>query len=255
MDLAYPLAGFVVGAVVGLTGVGGGALMTPLLIGGFGVPALTAVGTDLLFAGLTKSGGAVAHGRQGHVDWRAARWLAAGSLPATVLALLALAWLPPAGPAARLTVTTVLGAMLILTALALFFRAPLLARARAADDAGPQRKAFAVVTGAFIGLAVTFSSVGAGAVGATALVLLFPALTAQRIVGTDIAHAVPLSLLAGLGHVILGHVDWELLALLLSGSLPGILAGSRLAARLPERLARRGLAALLLLAGGKLVIA
>lgn len=258
MDYAYTLAGFAVGAIVGLTGVGGGSLMTPLLVLGFGVPPVTAVGTDLLFAGLTKSGGAVSHGRRGHVEWRVAALLAAGSVPATALALVALAWLPPAAPATRVVVSAVLGFMLILTALALVFRATLLDWARSAGDAGfvaTHRTPITLFIGAFIGLAVAFSSVGAGAVGVTALVLLFPALSTVRIVGTDIAHAVPLTLLAGAGHAVLGHVDWPLLAALLLGSLPGILLGTHLAARLPERVTRHGLAALLLLAGGKLVIA
>ena len=257
IDLSYSVAGFAVGAIVGLTGVGGGSLMTPLLVLGFGVPAVTAVGTDLLYAGITKAGGAVSHGRKGNVDWRVAGLLALGSVPATVLALAALAALPPAGAETRLLVSTALGVMLVLTAIALLFRARLFAWAQAHADSGwlaRHRTGATVATGAVIGVAVTFSSVGAGAVGVTALLLLFPLLSTVRIVGTDIAHAVPITLLAGLGHAALGNVDWPMLASLLVGSLPGILLGSHLAPRIPERALRHSLAAVLLLAGGKLVL-
>ncbi|HUP98105.1 MAG TPA: sulfite exporter TauE/SafE family protein [Usitatibacter sp.] len=256
MDLPYSVAGFAVGAIVGLTGVGGGSLMTPLLVLGFGVPAVTAVGTDLLYAGITKAGGAVSHGLKGHVDWRVAGLLAAGSIPATAISIAALSLLPPAGPATRVLVSSALGVMLVLTAVALLFRRRLLAWAQARGDGGRiarHRSAATAATGAFIGMAVTFSSVGAGAVGVTALVLLFPLLATVRIVGTDIAHAVPITLLAGIGHAALGNVDWPLLGSLLAGSLPGILLGSWLAPRIPERALRHSLAAVLLLAGGKLV--
>ena len=257
IDLPYSVAGFAVGAIVGLTGVGGGSLMTPLLMLGFGVPAVTAVGTDLLYAGITKAGGAASHGLEGHVDWKVAGLLATGSVPATALSLGALWALPPASPATRLVVSSALGVMLLLTAIALVFRARLLAWAQARRQGGwigQHRNAATVVTGALIGIAVTFSSVGAGAVGVTALMLLFPLLATVRIVGTDIAHAVPITLLAGLGHALLGNVDWAMLASLLTGSLPGILLGSWLAPRVPERALRHSLAAVLLLAGGKLVL-
>src|SRR5712692_2622443 len=252
----YSIAGFVVGAIVGLTGVGGGSLMTPLLVLGFGVPPVTAVGTDLLYAGFTKAGGAAAHSLKGHVDWGITGLLAAGSVPATALALVALALLPPASPATRLVVSTTLGVMLVLTALALAFRTRLLGWAQAHAGRGwiaRHRTAATVATGAFIGAAVTFSSVGAGAVGVTALVLLYPALATVRIVGSDIAHAIPITLVAGAGHALLGNVNWLLLASLLVGSLPGIVLGSHLAARLPERVVRHSLVAVLLLAGTKLV--
>ncbi len=255
-DLPYTVAGFVVGAIVGLTGVGGGSLMTPILVLLFGVPPVTAVGTDLLFAGFTKSGGAAAHSLKGHVDWKVTALLAAGSVPATALALAALAVLPPAGPATRVVVSTTLGAMLVLTALALAFRSRLLAWAKAHSGRGwiaRHQAAATIITGAFIGAAVTFSSVGAGAVGVTALVLLYPALATVRIVGSDIAHAIPITLAAGAGHALLGNVDWTLLATLLVGSLPGIVLGSHLAARIPERVLRHSLVAVLLLAGTRLV--
>jgi uncharacterized membrane protein YfcA len=257
IELPYSVAGFVVGAIVGLTGVGGGSLMTPLLVLGFGVPPVAAVGTDLLYAGFTKIGGSVSHGLKGHVDWRITGLLAAGSVPATALAIAALSVLPAAGPAQRLVVSTALGIMLLLTAIALVFRGRMLAWARKRESGGwisRHRTAATIATGAFIGFAVTFSSVGAGAVGVTALILLFPLLATVRVVGTDIAHAVPITLLAGFGHAFLGNVNWWLLASLLVGSLPGILVGSHLAPRIPERALRHSLAAVLLLAGGKLVL-
>ncbi len=256
LEFPYSIAGFAVGAIVGLTGVGGGSLMTPLLVLVFGVPPVTAVGTDLLYAGFTKIGGAISHGIKGHVDWRITGWLAAGSVPATVVALIALAFLPPAGASTRLVVSTALGVMLVLTALALVFRARLLAWAKYRGERSTFKnpRAATIATGAFIGFAVTLSSVGAGAVGVTALILLFPLLATVRVVGTDIAHAVPITLVAGLGHAFLGNVNWWLLASLLVGSLPGIFVGSHLSARIPERYLRTSLAAVLLLAGTKLVM-
>ena len=256
IDLPYAIAGFAVGAIVGLTGVGGGSLMTPLLVLGFGVQPVTAVGTDLLFAAFTKIGGAVTHGLKGHVDWKVTGWLAAGSVPAALLATAMLAVLPPAGPQARAVVSVALGVMLVLTAFALLFRKALYAWAqrRRVEGKAPRHPAVRTIAlGAFLGAAVTLSSVGAGAIGVTALMLLFPALAATRIVGTDIAHAVPITLVAGLGHAALGHVDGALLASLLAGSLPGIFIGSHLAARIPERALRGSIAAVMLFAGAKLI--
>jgi hypothetical protein len=262
MDLAtafpYSLAGLVVGVIVGMTGVGGGSLMTPILVLGFGVSPVTAVGTDLLVAGITKCGGAVSHAVKGHVDWRITRLLVTGSLCGTALGFALLVAAPPADASTRILVSSALGVMLVLTAVALIFRSQMLrwASTRAGTGwlAGHSTTA-TLATGAFIGVAVTLSSVGAGAVGVTALILLFPALATARIVGTDIAHAVPITLIAGFGHALLGNVNGWLLGSLLIGSLPGILLGSQLASSLPERLLRHSLAAVLLVAGGKLVAA
>ena len=256
IDLPYSVAGFAVGTIVGLTGVGGGSLMTPLLVLGFGVAPVTAVGTDLLFASATKAGGVVSHGLQGHIDWKIAALLAAGSVPAALAATALLALLPPAGPGTRAVVSVSLGVMLVLTALALAFRKSLYAWASSRRERrGPARRptAATIALGAVLGAAVTLSSVGAGAIGVTALMLLFPALAATRIVGTDVAHAVPITLVAGLGHAALGHVDVPLLLSLLAGSLPGIFLGSHLAARLPERALRGSIAAVMLFAGAKLI--
>lgn len=257
MEIAYSIAGFAVGAIVGLTGVGGGSLMTPLLVLGFGVAPVTAVGTDLLYAGLTKAGGAAAHGLRGNVDWRVAGRLACGSLPGAVLALALLSLWPAASKASAAIVSIALGVMLVLTALALAFRTALVAWARSRGERGfvaRNHGPITVATGFVIGIAVTLSSVGAGAVGVTALALLYPTLATLRIVGTDIAHAIPIALAAGLGHAFLGNVDWILLATLLTGSIPGIVLGSHLATRLPESVVRHSLVAILLFVGGRLVL-
>lgn len=257
VDLPYSIAGFAVGAIVGLTGVGGGSLMTPILVLSFGVPAVTAVGTDLLFAGITKSAGALSHGLKRNVDWKIAALLAAGSLPGAGLALAALALFPASSRAAAAIVSTSLGIMLLLTAASLVLRARLLAWAQSSRwrlETPAGRAAATAATGAFIGAAVTLSSVGAGAVGVAALLFLYPALASVRIVGTDIAHAIPLTLIAGAGHAYLGHVNVPMLASLVAGSIPGILAGSWLATRTPERVVRHSLALMLVVAGGKLVM-
>ncbi len=257
MDPLYSLSGFITGAIVGLTGVGGGSLMTPLLVLAFGVAPAVAVGTDLLFAAVTKAGGAWVHQSNGTVDWRITGYLAAGSLPAAGVAL---AWMHAygGGMAATSVIKTALGIALILTALALILKPWLVRwRMRNADlSAVPNAKREAVltiVTGVVIGALVALSSIGAGAVGMVALTMLYPRMAPVRLVGTDIAHAVPLTLVAGIGHALLGNVDWGLLGLLLVGSLPGIYLGSRVAHRLPENWLRAVLATVLLVIGGRFV--
>ncbi|MBK9954852.1 MAG: sulfite exporter TauE/SafE family protein [Rhodocyclaceae bacterium] len=261
MDIAQVFSGFAVGTLVGMTGVGGGALMTPLLVLLFGVAPATAVGTDLLYAAITKSGGTWVHARHGRVDWTIVRRLAAGSLPAAILTLLLGANFVPGGlGGAQKTIASSLGTALLLTAGALLFRKHLLAwvgrRAGSAPLAPASTRAWpTVLVGALLGALVALTSVGAGALGVTALLLLYPGLAAIRVVGADLAHAVPLTLAAGLGHWWLGSIDWTLLATLLVGSLPGVLIGSLLAHRIPERLLRSTLAGVLVLAGGKLIAA
>jgi hypothetical protein len=257
MDLAQVISGFAVGAIVGITGVGGGALMTPLLVLLFGIAPATAVGTDLLYAAITKSGGTIVHARRGNVDWRIAGLLASGSLPAAALTLSLGSWFAPGGlgGAARI-ITAALGVALLLTAAALIFRRRLQVWSESHSvDALPaaHRARLTVLTGVVLGTLVSLSSVGAGALGVTALFFLYPRLIAIRIVGTDLAHAVPLTLVAGLGHWWLGSVDWKLLVTLLAGSLPGIFVGSYLAHRIPERVLRPTLAGMLILVGGKLI--
>ena len=259
MDFAYIIAGFFVGAIVGLTGVGGGSLMTPLLVLMFGIHPSVAVGTDLLYAAITKAGGTLAHGLKGSVDWKITRLLATGSLPAAVITLVLVGRYAPGGiDGAASLIKVALGVALVLTAVALIFRKRIqafaLARSggRAPDPARTAR--LTIITGAVLGVLVSISSVGAGALGVTALFFLYPAMPALRIVGSDIAHAVPLTAVAGIGHWFLGSVDWLLLGSLLVGSLPGIWLGSHFAVKVPERWLRSGLAALLVLIGTKLVL-
>lgn len=247
IDPLYSLSGFAVGLLVGMTGVGGGALMTPLLILGFGVSPATAVGTDLLYAAATKMGGSLVHGFAHSIDWRVVRRLASGSVPATVLTLVALSLFNLDGEAARALITFALSFALFLTAFVLVFGETLVAayRARVAQVA-PERTAFTtVVVGALLGVLVSISSVGAGAIGVVALVLLYPQMPMAKIVGSDIVHAVPLTLIAGIGYWIIGSVDWHIIGSLLAGSLPGIFIGSYFAIRVPDRAVRVALAVVL----------
>ncbi len=259
MDWLYTLSGFAVGAIVGLTGVGGGSLMTPLLVLLFGLHPATAVGTDLLYAALTKAGGTVAHGRKGHVEWRLTGLLAAGSLPAAALTIFALSLLPHRSPAMTQLISTGLGFALLLTATAIIFGRKLKEYSANHDSDTSWRHrhtdSLTVIVGAVLGVLVSISSVGAGALGVAALFFLYPKLSSVRIVGSDVAHAVPLTLLAGLGHWWLGSVDWSLLGSLLLGSLPGIWIGSHLSAKVPDRILRHLLATMLVLIGGKLIAA
>lgn len=256
IEVPYAVSGFAVGFVVGLSGVGGGSLMTPLLVLVFGVHPATAVGTDLLYAAITKACGTAIHHIGRSIEWRVMGFLAAGSIPATVATLLALRHYDVAGDELAGVITDVLGYALLLTALSLVFRRLILAPARAWSFRGhPHRRATATVaTGVALGILVSLSSVGAGAIGVTILVLLYPHLSAVRVIGTDIAHAMPLALVAGFGHLILGTVDLYLLASLLTGSLPGVALGSLVAPRVPERLLRVILAAVLTAAGVRLVM-
>jgi uncharacterized membrane protein YfcA len=247
-------SGFGVGAIVGLTGVGGGSLMTPLLIGAFKLNPAVAIGTDLWFAAITKSGGALAHHRHGHVDRSIVTLLLAGSLPASVATI---AWMHWSGVtrSSMATLTWSLGIALLLTAVTVAYRGAWHRVALRLERWLPEpRKRWATVaSGVALGVLVSLSSVGAGAIGATLILLLYPRLSAQRLVGTDIAHAVPLTLVAGIGHASLGHVDWELLAALLIGSLPGIWLGAQLTRALPERLVRTLLCVSLVTAGLKVM--
>jgi uncharacterized membrane protein YfcA len=255
VDPLFALSGFFVGLLVGQTGMGGGSLMTPLLILLFGIHPATAVGTDLLYASATKTVGTLVHGLNHTVNWRIVGRLATGSVPATAVTLLAIAHFDITGKAASGIISSVLGVMLLLTALSLIFRRQFLAVVgKTLLAISPNRTALlTVITGMFLGVLVTISSVGAGAIGVTALLLLYPRLPMALIVGSDIAHAVPLTLVAGAGHWWLGSVDWALLTSLLTGSVPGIILGSYLSARVPDTVLRPILAATLTLVGGRLV--
>ena len=244
--ILYPLSGLFIGFLVGLTGVGGGSLMTPLLILLFGVHPGTAVGSDLLYASVTKMVGTGVHGSHGTVDWRIVGRLAAGSVPATILALgLTALWPHHDGNGRAISVT--LGFVLLLTAVLLIFRGTIVRFfAERLGTLSPGRVGAATVaTGAVLGFLVTLTSVGAGAIGVTVLLVLYPSVAAGRLVGSDIAHAVPLTLLAGVGHWVLGDVNFVLVGSLLVGSVPGVIAGSLLSFRLPDRGLRIALALVL----------
>jgi uncharacterized membrane protein YfcA len=274
IDLQFIVGGALVGFIVGVTGVGGGSLMTPLLTLAFGVPAQVAVGTDLLFAGITKAHGAWVHARRGNVDWSVTAWLAAGSLPASMATLFALHAIGRHSPGFDHTVARALGLTLMLTATALIFKEQIRELGARLVPSGTGRGTLAtvalgpgsmggadarprpvatMVVGALIGALVTLTSVGAGAIGVVALLFLYPRLEIRRIVGADVAHAVPLTLLAGLGHVGLGAVNWSMLIALLIGSLPAITLGAAVAHRVPDRALRIALSLMLLLLGGRLL--
>jgi hypothetical protein len=257
----YSISGLVVGLLVGLTGVGGGSLMTPILVLVFRIHPATAVGTDLLYAAITKSVGTAIHGGKRTIDWKMVGLLAAGSIPATLVTL----WgIQTFGKSQELSllITKVLGYALFVTASLLLLRGVIRKmaekrREQAIEQHKPLhtgRRAFlTVLTGLVLGFLVSLSSVGAGALGVTALILLYPQLPTVRIVGSDIAHAVPLTFLAGMGYFFLGKVDPNMLLALLIGSIPGIIAGSFLAPKMPEQALRVVLAVVLTLVGWQLV--
>jgi uncharacterized protein len=250
----YTISGFAVGLLVGMTGVGGGSLMTPILILLFGIHPAAAVGTDLLHAAATKTAGSVVHGLKGSIDWTVVRRLAIGSVPMTIVTIAAMSLFDINGNTGRNLVNAVLTLALVATAIALVFRGRIVARY--ADRLGrlaPRQVAtLTTVVGGVLGTVVSLSSVGAGAIGVTCLLLLYPKLPAVKIVGSDIAHAVPLTLVAGLGHWLLGSFDLQVFGLLILGSVPGIVLGSYAAVRLPEPALRVVLAATLLVVAAKL---
>ncbi len=260
-DIAYIFAGFFVGLIVGLTGVGGGSLMTPILIFFFGVKPYLAIGTDLLFAAFTKMGGTfnMAYSRQ--IEWRVVLHLSAGSIPAALTTLWILKTVGPADAEVQHLMTSTLGAALLLTAAATLYKAlrgkatpARIAAGQEALAATPRHWSLPLLFGAVIGTLVSLTSVGAGAIGVTVLMLLYPMLPLPRIVAADIAYAVPLTLVAGMGHASIGSVDWPMLAKLLAGSLPGIWLGSHFMTRTPERVIRGFLSLLLAYAGTKLIL-
>lgn len=256
MTLSYIVCGFGVGLLVGLTGVGGGSLMTPLLTLMFNVVPGVAVGTDLAFASITKAAGTAAHRYRGTVHWDIVRRLCIGALPAAVLSAIALKHFGALNPEIGQIIRYSIACSVALTVIALVFRGRMQAWLNAHPEKQLHGAALAVATvvsGILLGVLVTISSIGAGAVGATLLVLLYPKLAPAEIAGTDIAYAVPLTAIAAVGHWWLGSIDWTLLLTLLIGSVPGITIGSLAARRVPEKLLRGLLAVTLTTVAVKLV--
>jgi len=254
MEFGYIFSGFVVGLLVGLTGVGGGSLMTPMLVLLFHIKPAVAVGTDLLYASVTKTAGIFAHGKLGNIDWRIVKLLAVGSIPASVFTTLYLKGLDIASDDAVATIKFWLGVALLLTSVSVLFRNQLIQFSKTHGWIKTSWTApLTILLGLVLGVLVTLTSVGAGALGVTALFIIYPRASINKIVGTDIAHAVPLTLAAGLGHASLGTVDYKLLGILLIGSIPGIWIGSHLSSKIAEHWVRYTLALILIFVGLKLV--
>jgi uncharacterized protein len=255
IDPLYIGSGFAVGFLVGMTGVGGGSLMTPLLILLFGVHPATAVGTDLLYATSTKSMGTLVHAAARTVDWTLVGLLAIGSVPATVATIVVLSQFDLQSASAQHVISLTLGAVLVVTAVFLFLGRNI--RDRYADRLQSldlrKIRLLTILLGLVMGILVTTTSVGAGAIGVTILLLLHPKMPAGRVVGSDIAHAVPLTLLAGAGHWYLGSINLALLSTLLIGSLPGIVFGSLVATRAGDAVVRVALASVLIVVGLRLL--
>ena len=254
MDWIAIVSGFGVGAIVGLTGVGGGSLMTPLLLSVFKLNPAVAIGTDLWFAAVTKTAGSLSHHQAGHVQWRITGLLLAGSIPAS-LATVALMHYTGITKGWAEALTFSLGIALLLTAVTVAYKRVWQSLGLKLERWIPEHRKpwLTVLSGLVLGVLVSLSSIGAGAIGATLILLIYPRLKSHQIVGTDIAHAVPLTLVAGIGHATLGHVNWELLGALLIGSIPGIWIGSQLTRKMPETLVRTLLCIALVSAGLKVI--
>jgi len=242
MFFLYTLTGLLVGTIIGMTGVGGGSLMTPVLIFGFGIPPAIAIGTDLLFAGITKAGGSLTYAIQGQVDWPVCLALTAGSIPSALITLLAETYF---GRPDSHVLALVLGFALLLTGIALLFKEKLLAGKIRAGCTPASAIRLTVLAGIAIGALVTITSVGAGAIGLALLLALYPDRPTKKLIASDVMHTVPLTLIAGFGQLKLGAIDLHLLAGLLIGSLPGIWLGKKIGDQIPERLMQKLLAALL----------
>jgi uncharacterized protein len=259
MNWLNTFAGFGVGIMVGLTGVGGGSLMTPILVLLFGIAPASAVGTDLWFAAVTKTVGGSIHQHKGSVDWQVLRRLWLGSIPAAVCTLI---WMHHTGIAQSKPrfLLVALGGVLLATSVAMMFMARVHVFAADLRKTSPQRFLFVqptltVMAGALLGFLVTLTSVSAGALGTAMLVYIYPLrMKAARLVGTDIVHAIPLTIVAGTGHMLMGNVNFSLLGNLLLGSIPGIIIGSMLAGRTRESVLRTAIATLLVVVGVRLLM-
>ena len=253
--MGFTISGFIIGMLVGLTGVGGGSLMTPLLVIIFKINPAIAIGTDLLYAAITKSAGILSHGKMGHIDWNVVKKLMLGSIPASLITTYHLKEIDLTSPITLHWIEVGLGIALLLTAMAVFLQPRIIKKvAEKKIKHASNTKILTILLGLILGCVVTLTSVGAGALGVTALLLLYPGMRTKRIIGTDIAHAVPLTLFAGLGHYNLGNVDLMLLSALLIGSIPGIWLGSYLSAKIDENKLRYILVIILLLVGVELIL-
>ena len=256
---AFSLAGLVVGTAVGATGVGGGSLMMPILILFYGISPTVAVGTDLLYASISKAFGVALHGRRGTVDWKIVGWLSAGSIPATLLTLLFLRSQTP-GPEVDALIKLTLAGAIILTASFTLLQEPLVKLIRKSERSDRvsflvrHQRPLTLICGVLIGVLVTISSVGAGVIGMMLLLILYPAHAPIRLVGSDLAHAVIITGIAGAGHASLGTVNYSMLGYLLVGALPGIWIGTRIAFRLDDRALKRTISALLVFIGCTMAI-
>jgi uncharacterized membrane protein YfcA len=253
LDFLYILAGAVVGFIIGLTGVGGGSLMTPLLVLGFNVQPAVAVGTDLLYAAITKASGVWTHQKLKNIDWAIVKNLSLGSIPGSIICIYIIKKFEISGDAFEQLISVTLGIMLILTSVVILFKETISNHFK--KPAGYNPSSLTIVSlGVILGILVTLSSVGAGAIGGAILLLLYPTLRTRTIVGTDIAHAVPLTAVAGLGHFQLGHIDLNLLLSLIVGSLPAIYLGTMVGEKLPEKTLKYIVASILLIIGIKFSI-
>jgi uncharacterized protein len=259
VNIAFAFSGFLVGALVGLTGVGGGSLMTPILIVIFGVHPLSAVGTDLLFAAITKSAGARIHAYRGNVDWPVVGLMSLGSVPAALGTIFMMARLPAHSPALAHAVTVAIGVALLFAAAGLLFgqtvdRFATKIAGKRRDGSKATRSGLTVFLGFLLGVLVSLTSIGAGAVGMVILRLLYAHLPTVRLVGSDVAHAVSLTLLAGSGHWLIGDVQWALLGSLLIGSIPGIILASHFAHQISDGILRRVLGLVLLVVAAPILM-
>ena len=259
MNWLNALAGFCVGTMVGVTGVGGGSLMTPILVLLFGVAPVSAVGTDLWFAGLTKMVGGTLHHHKGSVDWEVLRRLWTGSLPASVATLI---WMHNTGigQAKPRVLLIALGIVMLMTSVSMVFMTKTHSFAKVLRTKAPQRframqPAATMLAGALLGVMVTLTSVSAGALGTVMLLYIYPfRMKAARLVGTDIVHAIPLTIVAGIGHMLMGNVNFGLLGNLLLGSIPGIAIGSLLAGKVRDKYLRGAIAVVLMAVGARLLL-
>jgi len=256
-QIGLVIAGLAVGFVVGLTGVGGGSLMTPILLW-FGIPPTTAVGTDLLYAAYTKMAGVFVHNKKKNINWKITGWLSLGSIPAALLTLWILDNIKTDVTTINRVIKYSLGWALLFTSVAILFKTRIakFSKKHAGDKFHHESKTQNVLTvaiGIMLGATVTLTSIGAGALGTVTLFFLYPLLPTPKLVGTEIAHAVPLTLVAGLGHASMGNLDYMLLGQLLMGSLPGIFVGSMLSGKIPDLYLRNAIAVMLFFAGYKLI--